>query len=63
MRITESGVGKRSHAGLTLLGVIDSSTKIFLEILSSVLVAQGRAYRSCVGGRMSHVVALHYVFW
>ena len=28
-----SGVGKRSHAGLTLLNVIDSFTKGFLEIL------------------------------
>ena len=36
-RITESGVGKRSHAGLTLLKVIDSSTKGFSEILSDVL--------------------------
>ena len=26
-RITESGVGKRSHAGLILLNVIDSSNK------------------------------------
>ena len=32
-----------SHAGLTLLKVIDSSTKGFLEILSDVLVAQGRS--------------------
>ena len=41
-RITESDVGKRSHTGLTLLNVIDSSTKRFLEILSIVLVAQER---------------------
>ena len=34
---------KRSHAGLTLLNVIDSSTKGFLEILSNVLVAQERS--------------------
>ena len=34
---------KRSHARLTLLNVIDSSTKRFLEILSNVLVAQGRS--------------------
>ena len=33
----------RSHAGLTLLNVIDSSTKGFLEILSNVLVAQERS--------------------
>ena len=31
------GVRKRSHAGLTLLNVIDSSTEGFLEILSNVL--------------------------
>ena len=37
------GVGKRSHAGLILLNVIDSSTKGFLEILSDVLVAQERS--------------------
>ena len=42
-RITESSVGKRSHAGLTLLNVIDTSTKGFLEILSNVLVAQERS--------------------
>ena len=42
-QITESGVGKLSHAGLTLLNVIDSSTKGFLEILSNVLVAQERS--------------------
>ena len=42
-RVTESGVGKRSHAGLTLSNVIDSSTKGFLEILSDVLVAQDRS--------------------
>ena len=41
--ITESSVGKRSHTGLTLLNVIDSSTKGFLEILSDVLVAQERS--------------------
>ena len=41
--ITESGVGNRSQAGLTLLNVIDSSTKGFLEILSNVLVAQERS--------------------
>ena len=54
-QITESGVGKRSHTGLTLLNVIDSSTKGFLEILSNVLVAQekrlsftyGRPDESC----------------
>ena len=33
---------ERSHAGLTLLKVIDSFTKGFLEILSDVLVAQER---------------------
>ena len=38
----QEGVGKRSHAGLTLLNVIDSSTKGFLDILSNVLVAQQR---------------------
>ena len=42
-QITESGVGKRSNAGLTLLNVIDFSTKGFLEILSNVLVAQERS--------------------
>ena len=42
-RITESGVGKRSHAGLTLLNVIDSSTKGLMEILSYALVAQQRS--------------------
>ena len=42
-RITERGVGKRSHAGLTLWNDIDSSTKGFLEILSEVLVAQKRS--------------------
>ena len=41
--ITESSVGKRSQARLTLLNVIDSSTKGFLEILSNVLVAQERS--------------------
>ena len=54
-RITESGVGKRSHAGLTLLDDIDSSTKGFAEILSKVLVARekslsftyGRPEESC----------------
>ena len=34
---------KRSQAGLTLLNIIDSSTKGFLEILSDVLVAQERS--------------------
>ena len=51
----ESGVGKRSHAGLTLLDDIDSSTKGFAEILSKVLVARekslpftyGRPEESC----------------
>ena len=42
-RITESGVEKRSHTGLTLLNVIDSSTEGFLEIFSNVLVAQERS--------------------
>ena len=42
-RITESSVGKQFHAGLTLLNVMDSSTKGFLEILSNVLVAQERS--------------------
>ena len=32
---SESGVGKRSHAGLTLLNLIDSFTKGFLESFSS----------------------------
>ena len=44
-RITESGVGKQSHAGLTLLNVTDS----FLEILSNVLVAQERSLSSTYG--------------
>ena len=39
----QGSVGKRSHAGLTLLNVIDSSTKGFLEILSNVLVTQERS--------------------
>ena len=39
----ESGVGKRSHSGLTLLDDIDSSTKRFSEILSKVLVARERS--------------------
>ena len=43
LKITESCVGKQSHAGLTLLNVIDSSTKGFLEIFSNVLVAQERS--------------------
>ena len=34
---------KRSHTGLTLLNVIDSSPKGFLEILSNVPVAQERS--------------------
>ena len=34
---------KQSHTGLTLLNVIDSSAKGFLEILSNVLVAQERS--------------------
>ena len=38
-----SGVGKRSHAGLTLLDDIDSSTKGFAEILSKVLVAREKS--------------------
>ena len=33
----------QSHAGLTLLNVIDSSTKGFFESLSDVLVAQERS--------------------
>ena len=41
-RTIEGGVGKRSHVGLTLLNVIDSSTKRFLEIPSNELVAQER---------------------
>ena len=47
---TENSVGKRSHAGLTLLNAIDSPTKGFLEILSNVLVAQERSL-SFVYGR------------
>ena len=39
----ESGVGKRSHAGLTLLDDIDSSTKGFAEIFSDVLVAREKS--------------------
>ena len=39
----KSGVGKRSHAEWTLLNLIDSSTKGFLEILSNVSVAQERS--------------------
>ena len=34
---------KRSHVGLTLLNVIDSSPKGFLEILSNALDAQERS--------------------
>ena len=34
---------KTIHTGLTLLNVIDSSTKGFLEILSDVLVAHKRS--------------------
>ena len=33
-------VGKRSHTGLTLLIVIDSYTKGFVEILSDILLPQ-----------------------
>ena len=40
---SESGVGERSHAELTLFNVIDSSTEGFLEILSNVLVAKERS--------------------
>ena len=56
-RIKESDAGKRSHAGLTLLNVMNSSTKGFLEIFSHVLAAQ--AYLSGMEGQISHVVALH----
>ena len=49
-QITESGIGKRSHAELTLLNVIDSSTKAFLEILSDVPVAQERSLPFMYGG-------------
>ena len=42
-RIIESGVGKRSHARLTVLDDIDSSTKGFIVILSKVLVARERS--------------------
>ena len=41
--VTESGDGKRSHAGLTLLNDTDFSTKGFLEILPNVLVAQEKS--------------------
>ena len=53
-RITESGVGKRTHAGLTLFNAIDSSTERFLEVLCNVLVGQERSLSF-----MGHVVALH----
>ena len=42
-RIIESGVGKRSHAGLTVLDDIGSSTKGFTLMLSKVLVARERS--------------------
>ena len=42
-RIIESGVGKRSHAGLTVLDDIGSSTKGFTSMLSKVLVARERS--------------------
>ena len=38
-----SAVGKQSNKGLTLLNVIDFSTKGFLEILSYVLIAHERS--------------------
>ena len=34
---------KRFHAGLTLLNIVDSSTKGFLEVISGVLAAQERS--------------------
>ena len=42
-RTTDSGVGKRSQAGLSLLRDIDSSTRGFCAILSRDLVAQERS--------------------
>ena len=53
--INNSGVGKRSHAGLILLNVIDSSTKGFLEILfqcpsctrENPIFDDGRPDKSC----------------
>ena len=42
-RTTDSGVGKRSQAGLSLLRDIDSLTRGFCAILSRDLVAQERS--------------------
>ena len=42
-RTTDNGVGKRSHAGLSLLNDIDSSTRGFCAILSRDLVAHERS--------------------
>ena len=39
---TYGGVGKRSHAGLILLGDIDSFTRGFCAILSGDLIARER---------------------
>ena len=58
-----SGVGKRSHAGLTVVDEIDSSTKGFAEILSKVLVARekslsftyGRPEESCSSFMLMYV--------
>ena len=41
--LSRAVLGKRSHAGLTLLDDTDSSTKGFAEILSKVLVARERS--------------------
>ena len=38
-RATDNGVGKRSHAGLSLLDDIDSSTGVFCAILFGNLVS------------------------
>ena len=54
-RITENSVGKRSHAGLTLLNVINSSTKgswksfpmSYLHKREACLSRDGRPDESC----------------
>ena len=48
---------KRSHAGLTLLNVVDSFTKGFLEIL--LLHKREKPIFHVWKAKTSHVVALH----
>ena len=62
-RTTDSGVGKRSQAGLSLLRDIDSPTRGFCAILSRDLVAQERSLSFTYGRPVESCSSLEQMYF